>query len=329
MDVFLPNACEASVDPLRKGAAKELQNAIEKLGLNGLKLDPVLQDFAPNEPEAFEVYEASEALGIPTLVHTGMSWVPETPLERCHPLLWEQPVRRFPKLNFILAHFGWPWVWEAIAMAMKYPNVYLDTSCLYYDSPKEFFQFVFSKQVPTTLIERSLRNRIVFGSNYPRVEIKNMVHAVKSLALTEGCLHKIFVENAERLLARPEPGKKQTPEDASAGSPSCYSNYSNMTAAQVPPGLKFGLIDEERCLTDVNLEAVRRGIEHDFRSCPSKFEELQLHHQPLDSASKMSSSYFPTSNSKWSLNSVLSLGTLSAEASTVPRPCPYAYSTTL
>ena len=198
----------ASVDPLQKGAAKELQNAIQQLGLRGLKLDPALQDFAPHEARAFEVYEAAEALGIPALVHTGMSWAPETPLDRCHPLLWEKPIRQFPNLSFILAHFGWPWVWDAIALALKYPNVYLDTSCLYYDSPREFFQFVFSKQIPTTLIERSLRNKIVFGSNYPRVEIKNMVHAVKSLALTEGCLHQIFVENAERCLARPEARKK-------------------------------------------------------------------------------------------------------------------------
>jgi predicted TIM-barrel fold metal-dependent hydrolase len=45
-----------------------------------------------------------------------------------------------------------------------------------------------------------LRNKVLFGSNYPRVEIKNMVHALKSLQLTEGCLNKILKENAEKLL---------------------------------------------------------------------------------------------------------------------------------
>lgn len=190
----------ASVDPLKKGADRELESAVKKLGLKGLKLDPALQDFRANHRKVFPIYEAAAALGIPLLIHTGMSWAPETPLERGHPLHLEEPIRRFPKLNFVLAHFGWPWVWEATALALKYPNVYLDTSCLYYDSPKEFFQFVFSKQIPTTVIERSLRNRIVFGSNYPRVEIRNMVHALKSLALTEGCLKKILRENAERLL---------------------------------------------------------------------------------------------------------------------------------
>lgn len=190
----------ASVDPLRKGAARELENAIGKMGLRGLKLDPALQNFRPDDRKVFPVYEAAAELGIPLVIHTGMSWAPETPLERSHPVQLEAPIRKFPNLAFVLAHWGWPWVWEATALALKYPNVYLDTSCLYYDSPKEFFQFVFSKQIPTTVIERSLRNKIVFGSNYPRVEIKNMVHALKTLDLTEGCLRKILKENAERLL---------------------------------------------------------------------------------------------------------------------------------
>jgi hypothetical protein len=190
----------ASVDPAKKGAAKELENAVKKLGLRGLKLDAALQDFRLNDHKVFPIYEAAAALGIPLLVHTGMSWAPETPLGHGQPLLLEEAIRKFPRLNFVLAHFGWPWVWEATALSLKYPNVYLDTSCLYYDSPKEFFQFVFSRQIPTTVIERSLRNKIVFGSNYPRVEIKNMVQALKSLALTEGCLDKILGENAEKLL---------------------------------------------------------------------------------------------------------------------------------
>ena len=190
----------ASVDPLKKGAPRELESAVKKLGLKGLKLDPALQDFRANHRKVYPIYEAAAALGIPLLIHTGMSWAPGTPLERGHPLHLEEPIRQFSKLNFVLAHFAWPWVWEATALALKYPNVYLDTSCLYYDSPKEFLQFVFSKQIPTTVIERSLRNKIVFGSNYPRVEIKNMVHALKTLALTEGCLNKILRENAERLL---------------------------------------------------------------------------------------------------------------------------------
>ncbi len=190
----------ASVDPLKEGAAQELERAAKSLGLKGLKLDPALQDFPPDHPKAFSVYEAAAALKMPLVIHTGMSWAPGTALEPGHPLKLEKAVRQFPGLNFVFAHFAWPWVWEAVAMALKYPNVYLDTSCLYYDSPREFFQFVFARQIPTTLLERSLRGKLVFGSNYPRVEIKNMVRALRSLSLTEGCLKKILLGNAKMLL---------------------------------------------------------------------------------------------------------------------------------
>ncbi|MGH9452508.1 MAG: amidohydrolase family protein [Terriglobia bacterium] len=192
----------ASVDPLREGAARELERCINQMGLRGLKLDPSLQDFQPEDIKAFAIYEAASSLKIPLLIHTGMSWAPGTALEPGQPLKLESAIRKFPELDFVLAHFAWPWVWEATTLALKYPNVYLDISCLYYDSPREFFQFVFSKQIPTTIIERSLRNRVVFGSNYPRVEIKNMVHALRTLDLTEDCRNKILSENAERLLGK-------------------------------------------------------------------------------------------------------------------------------
>jgi predicted TIM-barrel fold metal-dependent hydrolase len=190
----------ASVDPLKEGAPRELEHAVTAMGLKGLKLDAALQDFEMRDPKVYEVYEAAAELQIPVVAHTGMSWAPGTLIERGHPMLLEEAVVKFPKLNFVLAHWGWPWVWEATALALKYPNVCLDTSCLFHDSPKEFYQFVFSKQIPTTVLERSLRNQMVFGSNYPRVEIKNMVHALKALALTEGCLKKLLEENPSRLL---------------------------------------------------------------------------------------------------------------------------------
>ena len=43
----------ASVDPLRRGAATELEHAIHDMGLSGLKLDPALQDFSPRDSRYF------------------------------------------------------------------------------------------------------------------------------------------------------------------------------------------------------------------------------------------------------------------------------------
>jgi predicted TIM-barrel fold metal-dependent hydrolase len=57
-----------------------------------------------------------------------------------------------------------------------------------------------TKQIPLSAVEKSLRHKIVFGSNYPRVEIKNMAKAVRSLGLSNGCLKLIFEQNAKTLL---------------------------------------------------------------------------------------------------------------------------------
>ena len=71
----------ASVDPLKTGAAKELEHAVKKMGMKGLKLDPALQDFELRDSKVYELYETATGLNIPVLVHTGMSWAPATLIE--------------------------------------------------------------------------------------------------------------------------------------------------------------------------------------------------------------------------------------------------------
>jgi predicted TIM-barrel fold metal-dependent hydrolase len=191
----------ASVDPLREDAADDLKNAVSNLGLKGLKLDPSLQQFYPNDKDkAYPVFERASKLGIPVVIHAGLTWEAGAMMKYSHPSLLEDAAHDFPKLNLVVAHMGWPWVLDSVALALKYPNVYLDTSCLYADTPSEFIEYVFTKQVPITLLERSLYRKIIFGSNYPRIEIHKMVKAVRQLLRQEDVVKDIFCENALKLL---------------------------------------------------------------------------------------------------------------------------------
>ena len=190
----------ASVDPHQTDAPAKLDLAISQLGLRGLKLDPAMQRFSPNDRLVYPVYERAQALGIPILFHAGMSWAPGSRLQYGQPLLFEAVAADFPKLNIVLAHLAWPWVAEAVALALKYPNVHLDTSALYFDNPRDFIRHAMTSVIPLTVYENSLRKQILFGSNYPRVEIKNMARAVRGLGFSEECLDLIFGGNAVRLL---------------------------------------------------------------------------------------------------------------------------------
>jgi len=197
----------ASVDPHKESAVDDLEHAVKGLKLRGLKLSPPTQEFYPNNAElAYPIYEKAQSLGIPIVFHAGMSWEPRVKAKYGQPIHLEDVAHDFPDLNIVIAHFGWPWVLETVMLALKYPNVYIDTSCLYFDNPKDFIAFVMSKQIPLSVIEKSLRHKIVFGSNYPRVEVKNMTKAVKSLGLSDGCLKLIFEGNAKKLLGEAAAG---------------------------------------------------------------------------------------------------------------------------
>lgn len=191
----------ASVDPRVPNAVESLEYAVKELGLRGLKLSPPTQEFSPNDAKLmYPIYKKAEALGIPVIFHAGMSWEPKARLKYGLPLLLEDVAADFPELKIVIAHFGWPWVLDTVALALKYSNIYLDTACLYFGNPKEFLTFVMTKQIPLSVIEKSLRHQVVFGSDYPRVEIKNMARAVRELGLSEETLELIFSVNPLKLL---------------------------------------------------------------------------------------------------------------------------------
>ena len=191
----------ASVDPCQQGALKELERAVKTLGLRGLKLDPSLQRFDPGSREAaYPLYETCAALGIPVLLHCGMSWAPSGLARWSQPLLLEEAVQDHPATTFILAHFGWPWVLEASMLALKYPNVFLDTAILYSGTPRDALHHVMAEQVGLDVIERSLFNKVLFGSNYPRVDMRRSVRGLRGLGLSKATEQAIFHDNAARLL---------------------------------------------------------------------------------------------------------------------------------
>jgi hypothetical protein len=191
----------ASVDPHDKRAANDLESAVKNLKLRGLNLSPPMQGFYPNDTELmYPIYERAQSLSIPIIFHAGMTWTPQSKAKYGQPIHLEDVAYDFPSLNIVIAHFGWPWVLEAVMLALKYPNVYIDTACLYFDNPTDFLSFVMTQQVPLSAIENGLRHKMVFGSNYPRIEIKNMAKAVRGLGLSQGCLDLIFDGNARKLL---------------------------------------------------------------------------------------------------------------------------------
>lgn len=192
----------ASVDPNDSAAPAALEHAVETLGLRGLNLDPALQRFRADGESALRVYEKADALGIPVTFQMGLNWAPRARIADARPLDLEVVAATFPNLRIVVAHCGWPYAMEALALAIKYPNVFLDTAILFSGRPESSVAAVFAGQYGLDVVEASLRERIVFASDYPRVDPKRLARAVRMLGLRPITEKMIFGENAESLLNR-------------------------------------------------------------------------------------------------------------------------------
>jgi len=193
----------ASVDPgTKEDALRELRQSHDQLGLIGLKLNPALQDFDPTGSAALEVYREAERLEMPILIHTGITFSNRFPVKYNQPLPLDDVARKFPKLRICLAHLGWPWVWDAVTVAIRNPNVYLDTAGSFAGTPVESARQITSL-VPIRVIENVLADRLMFGSDYPRIEINKMYAAVSGLPLRKDVLEAILERNARTFLGEP------------------------------------------------------------------------------------------------------------------------------
>lgn len=190
----------ATVDPNRPDALDVLEYAFDTLKLQGLKLHPAKQQFFPDDPKMFSIYEMCQKRNLPITFHCGMSWQPNTYLKYCHPFQFEEVAVRFPELRINLAHFGFPWTMETAAIILKYPNVYADTAGCYMDCPEQFFEQIFLKQMGPLWIEHNFREKILFGSNSPRFRPARIKRGLESLHFSKETESMILGENAVKFL---------------------------------------------------------------------------------------------------------------------------------
>ncbi|HUU42431.1 MAG TPA: amidohydrolase family protein, partial [Planctomycetota bacterium] len=126
----------ARVDPRIDGITDEIRRCREKLDLPGVKMLP--DHWAPCDDILFPVYETIEAMRMPIIFHAGILWGNADSSRFCRPALYESVIH-FPRLKIALAHIGWPWTDECIAVVnrfvhlarrqkRKHPQVFIDTT---------------------------------------------------------------------------------------------------------------------------------------------------------------------------------------------------------
>ena len=176
----------ASVNPREPTAPDELERAIRRLGLRGLKLSPAYQEFDPRTPEAWRLYELANRWHIPVMFHSGGAYPASASLETANPVLLDPVARAFPDLPIIIAHLGQPWMGETVMLMRKNPNVFADLSARFH-RPWQLYnglvlaleykvegKLLFGTDFPVATPEAAIEqfrglNRLVEGTNLPRI----------------------------------------------------------------------------------------------------------------------------------------------------------------
>jgi len=106
----------AFIDCSYSQAAAEVERAVTEKGIKGVKIIP--DRWPAWGEEALRVYAKAEELGIPILFHTGILWSWGDTSRFCRPCEFEI-MMEYPKVRFAMAHIGWPWTDECLAVAGK------------------------------------------------------------------------------------------------------------------------------------------------------------------------------------------------------------------
>ena len=150
----------AYVDPRRADYMDMLVHGIEDLGLKGVKFGPIYNGVHLSDPRLEPVYEYLPKRNLPLTMHMGTTYARNAPVELGRAIHVEPVAMKYPDLTMILAHLGHPWYDEAIVVARKQPNVWLEQSALFYRPWQYYNMLVLAEEYRTA-------DKIFFGTDFP------------------------------------------------------------------------------------------------------------------------------------------------------------------
>ena len=149
-------------------------------------------DLSFDHADYYPFYALAHELGLPFVMQAGTSGG-RLPSACGHPIGIDRPAIYFPQVNFVLSHTGWPWVDEAVAMALKFSNVYLGTASL---PPKRWHASL------VDFIRGPGRRKTMFGTSFPTVGHRHALAQLEALDLDPEIAAAVMGGNARNVFTR-------------------------------------------------------------------------------------------------------------------------------
>lgn len=170
-------------------AVREIRRCIDQLGFKAIRVLPWLCEAPPTDRRFYPVYVACCETGVPFCTQIGYTG-PLMPSEVGRPIYLDQVAIDFPELVIVGGHIGYPWTDEAIAVATKHENIYIDTSA-----------YTINRYPPTlvTYIKTYGTKKVLFGSNYPMILPHKALEGLNGLHLEDSVKELFLSGNARRV----------------------------------------------------------------------------------------------------------------------------------
>lgn len=179
------------INPLtRMNGVEEVRRAVAEHGFVGAHLHPQGYGMDLDHRDLYPFYAACQELRLPVLIQTGHS-AERMPSRHGRPIAIDEVALYFPQLPLILAHTGWPWCEEAIAMAWKHKNVYIAMTAhapRYWD--KSLVRFLDSRG----------RGKVMWGTDFPVLTHEDALQQVSELGLKHASEQALLYDVAAEVL---------------------------------------------------------------------------------------------------------------------------------
>ena len=167
-DMFIPFI---SLHPKNKKNPAILEKYVKK-GAQGIKIHPPIQRVRPNSKYIGAIAEMAEKFGLPILFHCGHSPLTPKAMKKFSKMSdYEKIIFQYPNVTFILGHSGIDEWEDAVKIANKHGNTFLELSGQPADVIKKIIKSLGSE-------------RLLFGSDWPYYPIA--LPLAKVLLATEG-----------------------------------------------------------------------------------------------------------------------------------------------
>ncbi|MEN6534809.1 MAG: amidohydrolase family protein [Bryobacteraceae bacterium] len=155
-------------------------------GFIGIKIHPSFHGLSADDERYESIWDYATEHRLPILSHTwSETYNPVQKLSQ--PMLFEKYIASYPRVAFVMGHCGGPGAGrgQAIHLAQKYPNVYLDIA-----------GDIFSLGLVPELVQAVGAHKVLFGSDMPWIDPRARLGAVLLANLDDTAKTQILGQNA-------------------------------------------------------------------------------------------------------------------------------------